>query len=101
MNTLRGISFVVNPLIDESKSAAAPCQLVASESRNDGNDLSKNIFYACGICEGPLVPVAICTVCKKAVTRRCVKCKIPLKINSHETCKNLFSFGSEITKKYT
>ncbi|HUU48834.1 MAG TPA: hypothetical protein VMW55_08640 [Nitrosopumilaceae archaeon] len=101
MNTLRGISFIVNPLIDESKSAAFGSQLIPCASFNDGNDLSKNLFYACGICEGSLVPVAICTICKKTEIRRCTKCEIPRKMDSHEACKTLVSFGSEITKKYT
>ena len=101
MNTLRGKSPIKTPLTDESKSAVTRSQSLVCANFNDGNDLSKNLFYACGICEGPLVPVAICTICKKTEIRRCTKCEIPRKMDSHEACKTLVSFGSEITKKYT
>ena len=100
MNTLRGISSIKTPLIEGSKSAVTRSQSLVCANFNDGNDLSKNIFYACDICEGPLVPVSICTICKKATLRSCTKCDVIRNIHSHEACKNLASFASTVSKKY-
>ncbi|TFH00661.1 MAG: hypothetical protein E4G77_04660 [Nitrosopumilus sp.] len=102
MNTLRGIMPIKTLLIDESKSASrTPDQTMVCANFNDGGDLSKHFLLACHICEGPLVPVSICKICKKAEMRRCTKCFFLRNTYSHEDCKSMVSFGSEFSKKYS
>lgn len=47
-----------------------------SEKENISHDnLIKNLFYACERCDGALVQLATCGVCKRTVLRICVRCK--------------------------
>lgn len=101
MYTLRGTSSIETPQIDESKSAGDNSLSLVRPKFNDGNDFSKSLFYACDICEGPLVPVSICTICKKATLRGCIKCDTVKNMHSHEACKSLASFVRTISKNYT
>lgn len=66
----------------------------------DGKNLSKNIFYACSVCEGSLIPEAICTICKRTSIRKCVKCNHVCETLNHESCRILMSFGQQIVQKH-
>ncbi|MCV0392583.1 MAG: hypothetical protein K5790_04720 [Nitrosopumilus sp.] len=66
----------------------------------DKEDISREIFYACGICEGPLVPVSSCTFCKRTSLRRCNRCNRIKDMKVHESCKILVNFGWAIAKKH-
>ena len=70
------------------------------KSSLDKEDLSREIFYACGICEGPLVPVSSCTFCKRTSLRRCNKCNRIKDMKVHESCKILVNFGWAIAKRH-
>jgi hypothetical protein len=65
-----------------------------------GNYLSKNIFYACLSCDGPLVPISLCVFCKRTSLRKCIKCSKAKEIQSHESCKILIAFGSVIAQNH-
>ena len=102
MNTLRRKIPIQTFLIDEQETAPrTPDQTIVCANFNDGNNLSKNIFFACDICEGPLVPITICIVCKKAEMRRCTRCLFLRNTYSHDACKCLIAVGSKISKKYS
>ena len=60
------------------------------------NNLSNTILYACSSCDGPLVPITNCVFCKKAVTRKCMKCNKTNNFGSHELCEILIHYGSMV-----
>jgi len=45
-----------------------------SEKEN-AHKLTKKLFYACEKCDGALVQLATCILCKRAVLRICVRCQ--------------------------
>lgn len=64
----------------------------------DNSSLTKTVLFVCDLCDGPLVPSSLCTVCKKTATRVCVKCGNAKKTNTHTTCCDLLLLGSMIRK---
>jgi hypothetical protein len=50
------------------------------------DSLIKKLFYACECCDGALIQLAVCTVCRRAIIRRCTQCSTELKI-SHPMCE--------------
>lgn len=40
------------------------------------NDVVKKLFFICEICDGALVPISTCVLCKKTISRKCVGCGI-------------------------
>lgn len=49
-------------------------------------NLMKNLLYSCEKCDGALVQLATCVICKRTAMRICVKCNSIFK-TSHESCK--------------
>jgi len=49
-------------------------------------DLIKNLLYACEECDGALVQLATCTVCKRTALRICVCCNAVFNIQ-HVSCQ--------------
>ena len=100
MNILRG-KISVKSWNDKSNFPSNSCiQTNVLTSPNDGNNLSKNFFYACSICEGSLIPEAICEICKRTSIRKCIKCNHVCEMLNHESCRFLISFGKEIVQKH-
>lgn len=62
------------------------------------DSLIRKLFYACEYCEGALIQLANCIVCKRAVVRKCVRCNTELCV-THTMCistiqqKHANSFG--------
>jgi hypothetical protein len=50
------------------------------------DSLIKKLFYACEYCDGALIQLAICIVCRRAIIRKCTQCSTELKI-SHPMCE--------------
>lgn len=96
---MMGILSIKNFMENQAKNVKSKPIILDSEI--DKEDLSKNIFYACGICEGPLVPVSSCAFCKRTSLRRCNKCNRIKDMQTHEPCKILVSFGWVIAKKHS
>ncbi|MHA7646893.1 hypothetical protein [Nitrosopumilus sp. S4] len=93
-----GISSVKKFMEKESKNQS--CNNPNFKMDLDKEDLSREIFYACGICEGPLVPVSSCAFCKRTSLRRCNRCNRIKDMQVHESCKILVNFGWTIAKKH-
>ena len=49
------------------------------------DSLIRKLFYACEYCDGALIHLANCVVCKRATIRKCTHCNTELKI-SHSAC---------------
>jgi len=68
----------------------------AFENRAENNFVSSNFpcnfLYACENCDGPLAPIAICLVCKRASIRKCLHCKRDIITGTHLSCDTLISF---------
>ena len=64
----------------------------------DEMTLSKSVFFACSVCSGPLIPIALCVFCKKTSLRKCTKCTKICQFNDHQTCEILICFGNTINK---
>ena len=100
MNILRGM-ISVKSWNGKSNFPSDTCnQTSVLTNPNEGNNLSKNFFYACSICEGSLIPESTCEICKRTSIRKCVKCNGVYKMPNHESCKFLISFGREIIQKH-
>ena len=63
------------------------------ENISDDKNKRKKLFYACGKCDGALVQLATCVICKRTVLRICVCCHsvskifhVPCKIPRNNTC---------------
>ncbi|NNL57955.1 MAG: hypothetical protein HKP31_00525 [Nitrosopumilus sp.] len=97
---MMGISSIKNFMENQSKGNKNDLKPLILDGERE-EEFSKNIFYACGICEGPLVPVSSCAFCKRTSLRRCNKCKRVKDIQTHESCKILVCFGWEIAKKHS
>ena len=90
-----------NSLDDNSSFPTRTCNPTKVLTNSDyGKNFSKNIFYACSICDGSLIPEAQCTICKRTSIRKCVKCEHICETLNHESCKLLMSFGKEIIQKH-
>ncbi len=89
MNSIRKLPSIGTKSFDHSKI-----------TNSDEENISKSIFYACTVCEGPLVPVSSCTFCKRTSLRKCTKCDKIKDMAFHESCKILVSFGWVIAQKH-
>lgn len=49
-------------------------------------NLMKKLLYSCEKCNGALVQLAACVICKRTTMRICVKCSSTFK-TSHDSCK--------------
>lgn len=64
------------------------------------DNLIRKLFYACEYCDGALVQLANCIVCKRSTVRKCVRCNTELCV-THTTCmstmqsKHINNFVSE------
>ena len=96
MSPLRGKTSVNISMIEES--SLFPAQTKKTPFTDYRSNLSKSLFYACSICEGPLVPVSYCTFCKKTSLRVCTRCNCTRDIQNHDSCKSLLSFAGIIFK---
>ncbi|AFS81489.1 hypothetical protein NKOR_08140 [Candidatus Nitrosopumilus koreensis AR1] len=101
MNTLKEVSSFDNSKNESISTATIYCPTIEFVSSNDVKNISKNVFYACANCNGPLIPLSICICCKRAVTRHCVKCGKTDETKSHDACKILISFGNKIANEFT
>ena len=102
MSTLKGEIFIKNNSKKESKfPVQSHNHITELMNSNDEADLSRSIFYACNVCEGPLIPIANCVFCKRASVRTCAACNGIREIQHHEPCKILVSFASAVLQKYT
>ena len=67
------------------------------ENRPENNFISSNFscnfLYACENCDGPLAPIAICLVCKRASIRKCLHCQRDIITDTHLSCDTLISFA--------
>lgn len=100
MNLLRG-KISITSWENKSNFPSNSCiQTNVLTNPNVGNTLSKNFFYACSICEGSLIPTAVCEICKRTSIRKCVKCNHVCAMSNHESCRFLISFGKEIIQKH-
>jgi len=52
-----------------------------------------NFLYACENCDGPLAPIAVCMVCKRASVRKCLRCQRDIITCTHLSCDTLISFA--------
>ncbi len=98
VSPMRGISFIKNHLIAPTFEKT-PDHQKGFTNVYDEASLSKNIFYECSLCKGPLVPVSTCTCCKKATVRKCAKCNAIKNVPTHETCQNLVSYVNIVSHK--
>src|SRR3989344_1386578 len=64
----------------------------------DNSSLTRTVLFVCDFCDGPLVPSSLCTICKKTVTRVCVKCGNAKKTSPHTICCDLILLGSMIKR---
>lgn len=58
-----------------------------------------NFLYACENCDGPLTPIAVCVVCKRATMRECLHCQRHIITGTHLSCSTLIFFAKGI--RYT
>lgn len=69
----------------------------AFETRPKNNFVSSNFpcnfLYACENCDGPLAPIAVCLVCKRASIRKCLHCQRDIITGTHLLCDTLLSFA--------
>ena len=74
----------------------SPILSIVLKPKNKCNFVSSNFtcnfLYACEVCDGPLVPVALCTVCKRASVRKCLHCQRDIIIGTHSSCSALTFF---------
>lgn len=64
------------------------------------DSLIRKLFYACEYCDGALIQLANCIVCKRAVVRKCIRCNTELCV-THTMCisttqsklTNIFGLG--------
>jgi hypothetical protein len=67
------------------------------EHRQDHDVVSSNsqcnFLYACENCDGPLAPIAVCLVCKRASIRKCLHCQRDIITGIHLSCDTLISFA--------
>ena len=70
------------------------------ENRQENDFVSSNsqcnFLYACENCDGPLAPIAVCIVCKRASIRKCLHCQRDIITGTHLTCDTLISFANSI-----
>lgn len=55
-----------------------------------------NFLYACENCDGPLAPIAVCLVCKRATLRKCLHCQRDVITGTHLSCSTLIFFAKKI-----
>ena len=55
-----------------------------------------NFLYACENCDGPLAPIAVCIVCKRASIRKCLHCQRNIITGTHLSCSTLISFAKTV-----
>lgn len=92
VKSLRGIiSHKTGLLVPSAQNQSTVC---VDSTENDS--LSKNIFFICSFCEGPLTPISVCIVCKRAHNRSCAKCNLVKEVNLHLNCKYLISLRDKI-----
>ena len=68
---------------------------IANQSLSyERSTLARNILFACEDCDGPMVPISHCIICKKTSHRRCVKCASKVRLDIHKSCECLSLLGS-------
>ena len=63
------------------------------ESDFSSSNFQCNFLYACENCDGPLAPIAVCIVCKRASIRKCIHCQRDIITGAHLSCDTLISFA--------
>lgn len=63
-----------------------PMQTDVQNFSNQKKRISKELFFACNNCNGPLVQCSSCKICKKTDMRVCVKCNQDEYVGEHRNC---------------
>jgi len=79
MNSQIGVIKDAVPNIDSQ------IRLTESNRLASYDSLIKKLFYACEYCDGALIQLANCIVCRRAIIRKCTQCSTELTI-SHPMC---------------
>lgn len=58
-------------------------------------NVMKRLLYACDYCDGALIQVASCIVCKRSVVRSCKNCNFEIR-TSHAMCRTS-AYDSSLT----
>lgn len=52
----------------------------------DKNRMSRELFFICKNCDGPLIQYTFCRICKKTTSRICTKCDLVKTVGDHNQC---------------
>ena len=59
----------------------------------DRNKVSREIFFICKNCDGPLIQHTFCRICKKTASRICTKCGSIKTVGDHNQCFRMMLLG--------
>ena len=78
-----------------------PGHIKSKDRQNDfvSSNFQCDFLYACENCDGPLVPTALCIVCKRAANRECLHCQKRIVAGTHSSCSTLIFLLVNILKK--
>ena len=94
MKQVDGLSPLIPEMRDSSQSLV---NFPYSENHSlnyERSTLARSILFACEDCDGPMVPISHCIICKKTSHRRCVKCASKIRLDIHKSCECLALLGS-------
>jgi len=86
-------------LLSKSHNSPDSSYISLPEIRQENFESSKstcNFLYACENCDGPLAPIALCIVCKRATMRNCLHCQRNIITGTHLSCNTLIFFAKDI-----
>ena len=96
MSTIKDNSLINEEIEFENRiisdTHCSPSGLIDSDSFIDERTLTSALLFACEKCDGPLIPISGCLVCKKTVFRKCIKCDLIKKVGNHDNCFLLLSY---------
>ncbi|GEM_PF-6653492 len=66
--------------------------------RIDRDKISRELFFICGKCNGPLIQYTFCRICKKTTSRVCAKCGMIRTEGDHKKCLFIMFIDVEKTR---
>jgi len=78
--------------------AEFPSYLQSEDKKNNfaPSTFPCNFLYACENCDGPLTPIALCIVCKRATSRKCLHCQRVIITDTHLSCSALIFYSKSL-----
>lgn len=86
---LDNLGIVKNQLEENRACKVSSSNFIHLDTQNYLNPkkrISRELFFACRNCDGPLVQHSFCKICKKTDMRVCVKCNKVECVGEHRNC---------------